>query len=196
MYIIYTIYRYHIIQGYLYHTHYIRDIIITRLLAKTKKSLHTVCLSTMTIGSVDQQRNSLRKAWRRLATEYAGVISYRTTTWSDTKDVNQAQNAPSLTAVTIATVNYQKRIDRWNLGRPMQVNGAFYSIEKSRGITIYNTLCMFILYIVCIHIIHSCQSSGLTVKSQICGVPYVSDSPRTEWVSKTPSRPLGLVFAH
>ena len=62
-----------------------------------------------------------------------GLTNYRTIcgviwkTWKKTL---------SLTAVItcLATVNYQKIIDRRKLGRPMQMNGAFHSIKKSREI--------------------------------------------------------------
>ena len=83
-------------------------------------------------------------SWRRLATKDAGVISDRTTcrakivergvirnTWIRGKKATFLDDGQ----IWLAAVSYSKIIDCWLLGRPIQVNGAFYSIKKSRAIT-------------------------------------------------------------
>ena len=58
--------------------------------------------------------------------------------WGATIYVNQRQNCHFLddSQICLAAVNYTKIIDHWTLGRPIQVNGAFYCIKKSRVIKI------------------------------------------------------------
>ena len=64
-----------------------------------------------------------------------GVVWSQSSTGYQRRE-SEAKNPLSLTAVIIclAKVNYHKIIERQKSGRPMQVNGAFYSIEKSRVI--------------------------------------------------------------
>ena len=85
----------------------------------------------------------LQISWHRLATENAGVLSDRTTcrakilerrvirnTWIRGRKATFLDNGQ----ICLAAVCYTKIIDRWLLGRPIQVNGAFYSIKKRRVI--------------------------------------------------------------
>ena len=85
-------------------------------------------------------RSSLQISWRRLATEDAGVNSDRTTCGAKILECGVIQNtwirgrkATFLNDDQIcwAAANYTKIIDRRMLERPIQVNGAIYSIKKS-----------------------------------------------------------------
>ena len=70
-----------------------------------------------------------------------GVVWSQSSTGYQRRE-SEAKNPLSLTAVIIclAKINYHKIIERQKSGRPMQVNGAFYSIEKSRVICRYSRL--------------------------------------------------------
>ena len=85
----------------------------------------------------------LQISWHHLVTEYAGVISDRTSCGAKILECGVLQNmwirgkkATFLDSgqICLAMSNYMKRIDHQTLGRPIQVNGAFYSIKKSRVI--------------------------------------------------------------
>ena len=89
----------------------------------------------------------LQISWRHIATEYAGLISDQTTcsakiqecgvlwnTWIRGKKATLLDNGQ----ICLAMVNYTKIIDYQTLGRPIQVNGALYSIKK-RHVIIKNT---------------------------------------------------------
>ena len=85
----------------------------------------------------------LQISWHRLVTEYTGVICDRTTcrakiqergvlrnTWIKGKKATFLDHGQ----ICLAVINYTKVIYHQTLGRPIQVNGAFYSIKKGRVI--------------------------------------------------------------
>ena len=88
----------------------------------------------MTILYIIPPKKIRQRCWRRLATKYAGVDKLPDYLRSDMKDVNQKQKENQPDQLCLATVNYTKIMDRRKSGRPIQVNGAFYSIKKSRVI--------------------------------------------------------------
>ena len=91
----------------------------------------------------------LQIRWRRLTTEDAGVKSDRTTCWAKILERGVIRNtwirgkkATFLDngQICLAAVKYMKIIDHQMSGRPIQVNGAFYSIKKIRVIKGINGL--------------------------------------------------------
>ena len=134
--------------------------LITQIHAKTKKWLHTVCLFRIYLFPAFVElisREIVRqRRWRHLQRNTLGLMSYRTTCRVILKTGVRDKKFTFLDSgrYMLSNGHYWKIIHHRKSGWPMQVNGAFHSIEKSCVIIYYNIVFYVFWYLLtfCIYI--------------------------------------------